>query len=186
MSAKTPYVVVVAWDRQWSAHFELLRDEVWPLIEDVAIGIEHVGSTSVEGLSAKPVIDLDVIVPSAEALDVAIERLAEVGWAHRGELGIVGRHAFSRRSDLPTHNLYVCLEGTLGLRNHLLLRDHLRSHPEDVRTYSALKACLAEAFPDDIEAYVEGKTEFIVGILERYGLSDGDRREIVSANLAET
>jgi GrpB-like predicted nucleotidyltransferase (UPF0157 family) len=87
-------VVIVDYDPQWARDFELLRARIWPAISDFAVSIAHVGSTSVPGLAAKPILDLDIIVTSQDGELLAIERLAAIGHSHCGNLGIEGREAF--------------------------------------------------------------------------------------------
>jgi GrpB-like predicted nucleotidyltransferase (UPF0157 family) len=176
-------VRVVDYDPSWPDQFRLLRDRVWPAVCDFAVTIEHVGSTSVEGLAAKPVIDLDVVIPSRENLPLAVTRLDALGYERLGNLGIVDREAFRASPDDPPHNLYVCPRESISLRNHLALRDHLRSHPQDAAAYAALKRQLAEQFRSDVDSYAEAKTDFILAILARYGFSHDRIEEIRRANL---
>lgn len=169
-----PYVTVVPYDPAWPDTFRGLRDRVTPALEGIADRIEHIGSTSVPGLWAKPVIDMTVVVPSIDDVPRAIDALAPLGYAHRGDLGIVGREAFTRPDGLPAHNLYVCAKGALALRNHFALRDHLRAHEPDREAYSALKRELASAHPDDIDRYTVAKSDLLLRLLEAAGLSRED------------
>src|SRR5262245_51865013 len=105
------------------------------MLAGVAVTIEHVGSTAVPGLAAKPIIDMDVVIRSRSDLPAVITRLATLGYQHQGDLGIPDREAFRPPPGLPPHHLYVCLAGCAALRNHITLRDHLRSHPADAATY---------------------------------------------------
>jgi GrpB-like predicted nucleotidyltransferase (UPF0157 family) len=164
-------IVVEDYDPRWAVTFDALRERVWPAVRDFALSIEHIGSTSVPGLAAKPVIDMTVVVPSAEWVSQRIERLAKLGYVHRGDLGIDGREAFHSPAQLPEHHLYMCPAGTLGLLNPLALRDYLRAHPDAARAYGVLKKALAVKFPHDIDRYVGGKTEFIIGILREVGFT---------------
>lgn len=175
-------IVVVDYDPCWPAIFETLRNRVWEVCELIAVSIEHVGSTSVPGLAAKPIIDLSMVVPSEAEVPLAIERLATLGYQHLGDLGIEGREAFRQPEGLPPHHLYVCPQGSLGLRNHLAMRDHLRRNPEDASKYGELKKRLAQQYPDDKDAYGDAKTEFIVAILSRAGLSADELARITAAN----
>ena len=100
-----------------------------------------------------------------------IEQLATLGYAHGGNLGIDDREAFDHPADLRRHNLYVCPAGTIGVVNQLAVRDYLRAHPEAAARYDALKKQLADRFPDDIDSYVLGKTDFVLEILGRAGLT---------------
>jgi GrpB-like predicted nucleotidyltransferase (UPF0157 family) len=106
-------VVVVDYNPTWPAIFEQLRSSLWPAVSDVALAIEHVGSTAVPGLAAKPIIDISIVVPSAREVLLAIERLAALGYRHLGDLGIAGREAFRAPEGLPGHNLYVCPQESL-------------------------------------------------------------------------
>src|SRR6185436_17206244 len=126
---------------------ESLRRKVWAVVQDLALAIEHVGSTSVPGLAAKPIIDMTVIVRSAD-ITRTIERLATIGYVHRGNLGIEDREAFHNPPQSPAHHLYLCAAGSLGLLNPLALRDYLRIHPDAVRAYGELKKTLAQRFPN--------------------------------------
>src|SRR5262245_7899068 len=123
-------IVVVEYDPNWPAVFEQLRLGIWPAISDLATSIEHVGSTSVAGLAAKPIIDITVVVPTAADVPLAINRLSALGYVHQGNLGVEGREAFQAPCSMPRHHLYLCPSDSLALRNHLVLRDHLRTHPE--------------------------------------------------------
>lgn len=172
------HVFVTPYNPQWPLWFEQIKAYIWPVISDFAVSVEHVGSTSVEGLAAKPIIDLDVVIPHSRYLPLAIERLATLAYVHRGNLGIEGRDAFQAPQGFLRHHLYVCPKDSLGLRNHLALRDYLRAHPEAVQTYSLLKQQLAEQHPNDIDKYIEGKTEMILGFLRQMGL-EPDRLEAI-------
>lgn len=169
-------VVVRDYDPLWAQDFETLARRIWPVVQDFALGIEHVGSTSVPGLAAKPVIDLDVIVPSEETMLRAIERLAAIDYVHRGNLGIEGREAFRAVVNEPAHNLYVCRSDSAALHDHLVFRDYLRANPETAAAYAKLKRNLAQQFQDDIESYAQAKTDFVTGVLKMAGIS-GSRIE---------
>lgn len=131
------------------------------------IGIEHVGSTAVPGLIAKPVIDLDVIVRSSADVPAAIDRLGSIGYRHEGDLGIRGREAFVWPEGEPPHHLYVCAAGSEALRDHLLFRDYLRIHPEEARRYADVKAEAAREFPFDRHGYAAAKRQVVEEILTR-------------------
>ncbi len=147
------------------------------------MSVEHVGSTAVPGLAAKPIIDMDVVVASSDKLPEAIERLASLGYVHRGNLGIDGREAFDSPRGLPAHHLYVCLRESAALANHLALRDFLRHDSVAVAEYGRIKRQLAERFPNDIDGYVAGKTDFILTVLRGAGFPETVLRAIRDANL---
>ncbi len=175
-------IVVVDYDPQWPRLFESLREKVWSVVGDFAIAVEHVGSTSVPGLAAKPVIDLSIVVANDDDAGMAIRQLAVLGYKHRGNLGIEGREAFSNPPGLVPHHLYVCPKGSLGLRNHLQFRDYLRYHADAAKSYGTLKKQLAKSFPGNIDAYVDGKTNFIIGALSKAGMSSDERDSVEAAN----
>jgi GrpB-like predicted nucleotidyltransferase (UPF0157 family) len=178
-------IVVVDYDPDWPRTFETLRRRIWPAIAGVAESIEHVGSTAVPGLAAKPIIDMTIVVPplpSGEAMATVISRLAAAGYRHQGDWGISGREAFTTAENSPAHHLYACVRGNLGLRNHLAIRDHLRKHPDKARQYGELKKQLAAAHHHDIDAYIEGKTDFLISILRQSDLTADDLAAIVAIN----
>jgi GrpB-like predicted nucleotidyltransferase (UPF0157 family) len=168
---QTKPVYVVEYDPEWPRIFDQLTQPIWRNVRDVAIAVEHVGSTSVPGLAAKPVIDIDIVIATRSDLPLVVERLAAVGYQHRGNLGVEDRDAFRAPEHLPAHHLYVCVQNCVALRNHIAVRDYLRSHPSEAAAYSELKRRLAEEFRNDRERYMKGKTRFILSVLERCRLS---------------
>ena len=160
-------VVVVPYDPAWPATFVLVQERVAAALGDLAVGIEHVGSTAVPGLDAKPIVDIDVVIRHAGALEEVVRRLAELGYTHLGDLGILGREAFRATRELPRHHLYVCASGAAPLQAHLILRDALRADPALAAQYGALKRELAVRYRDDRDAYAEGKSPFITAVLLR-------------------
>jgi GrpB-like predicted nucleotidyltransferase (UPF0157 family) len=131
-------LTIKAYDPQWPIRFEEFRIKLSELLGDLVSAIEHVGSTSVPGLAAKPIIDLDVLLASADYLPETIRRLATLGYEHEGDLGITGREAFRHPPTLFAHHLYVCPPDSEEFRRHILLRNYLRSHPAEVAAYSKL------------------------------------------------
>lgn len=175
-------ILVVDYDPSWPDTFEVLRRDIWAVVRDTALSIEHVGSTAVPGLAAKPFIDMDVIVKSRDKVPRVIEKLAALGYVHRGNLGIEDREAFASPPGRTAHHLYACLQGSVALANHLALRDFLRRNPEAVAEYGGLKKHLAEQFPDDIDGYTAGKTEYILAVLRSCGLTEPLLQTIRDAN----
>lgn len=175
-------IVVQDYDPTWPNTFKQLHGTIWPAISNIATTIEHVGSTSVPGLSAKPCIDMTIVISSTSQMPNIITSLATIGYTHKGDQGVPGREAFDRPPETPTHNLYACAKNNLGLRNHLAIRDHLRQNPEDVQAYGKLKKQLAQKFPHDIDAYVDGKTDLIVDILKKAGFNQKELEEIRGIN----
>lgn len=168
---KTKNVVVEKWNPKWKDEFERI---VYSLGEDViynSIKIEHVGSTSVEGLSAKPIIDLDIVIEN-DKFEIIKRLLNDKGYKHEGDLGIEGREAFSYsgKEELMTHHLYVCTKDSEELFKHITFRDFLKNNSALASEYSKVKEQAAVLYPDDIDKYMEFKSEIIEKIYKRCGL----------------
>jgi len=158
-------VIIVDYDPQWPVIFNKLKINVLTVLGNLPVSIEHVGSTSVPGLAAKPVIDMDIVVNSIADIPKAIRKLAALGYAHEGNLGIEGREAFLAPEGYPGHHLYLCVKDSRELHRHLMFRDYLRRHPDDAVAYGNLKKELAQQYRNDREKYTEAKTGFIENIL---------------------
>ncbi|MBR5347688.1 MAG: GrpB family protein [Lachnospiraceae bacterium] len=165
-------VIVEKYDEAWEQDFRQIESELKEALGGLALRIEHVGSTSVKGLSAKPIIDIDIVIPDYSCFDAVVSALQKIGYQHEGDLGIPGREAFnySGKERLRKHHLYVCTEDSEELRRHLTFRDYLRSHPEAVCEYSRVKEEGARLFPEDIDKYIEYKSPFIEKIYRELGL----------------
>jgi GrpB-like predicted nucleotidyltransferase (UPF0157 family) len=153
-------VVVVDYDPAWPKLFESLRDRIAGALGPMALAIEHVGSTSVPNMPAKPIIDMDVVV-RAEDVSAATAAIEALGYRHEGNLGIEGRDAFRWCADFPDHHLYLCPEGSPALRRHTLFRDYLRSHPDEALDYAKHKRELATLHHSDRSKYQDAKAGFI-------------------------
>jgi len=173
-------VFIVDYDPSWPEVFVALKSYVQSGLGELPHRIEHVGSTSVPGLAAKPIIDMDIVVKPQDA-SAAIELLANIGYVHDGDGGIPGRerfrapgylakhHLYRFRAPgyLAKHHLYLCAEGNQAHREHIVFRDYLRAHADAVQEYGELKKRLATQYGNDREGYTSAKTEFIRGILEK-------------------
>jgi GrpB-like predicted nucleotidyltransferase (UPF0157 family) len=179
------HIIVVDYDPDWPRLFESLRSSLVPVLAEIAISIEHVGSTAVPGLAAKPVIDIDVIVAERDVPE-AVARLKTLGYDHLGDQGIPQRQAFRRPAGSPVHHLYVCPSTSMALANHLAVRDHLRKNPTDAVAYGNLKRQLAVKFAHDVDGYVEAKTAFLTAILRQNGFAADLVRQIEQANRRPT
>jgi GrpB-like predicted nucleotidyltransferase (UPF0157 family) len=172
-------ITVVDYDPRWPSRFVALRAEYAAALADAGVpvvAIEHVGSTSVPGLAAKPVIDCDIVV-ARDDVAAASDVLVGLGFTPQGELGIPQRWAFKAPDRLPLTNTYVVVDGSLSLRNHLAVRDTLRMNADLRDRYAAIKKRVgAEA--TDIEEYGHGKNAVVQEILAAAGLSDAERASI--------
>jgi len=169
---KTKRVVVLPYDIKWKSDFEKIRQEIEKAIGGLIIGVEHVGSTSVEGMSAKPCIDIDVVIKDYSVFDDVVDKLGAIGYIHEGNLGIKDREAFKYmdKSHLQTHHLYVCPHQSRELYRHITFRDFLRKTPEAAIRYSTIKEKAAQLFPDNIEKYIEYKSHCIEELYKMCGL----------------
>jgi GrpB-like predicted nucleotidyltransferase (UPF0157 family) len=168
---RTKYVVVEEYNPAWKNEFERIKIEL--LASGLAgkiNSIEHIGSTSVEGLSAKPIIDIDIVID--QNLDEVMGILETLGYQYEGDLGITGRYAFKyvNKPHLMKHHLYVCNKDNEELRRHILFRDYLRLHKEDRDLYGNIKKEMAIKYPEDINSYIEGKQPIILEIYRKCGI----------------
>lgn len=173
VSPLTP--LVVPYDPEWPRLFAEIRAVIERNIAGKFHAIEHVGSTSVPGMTSKPIIDVDVAVRAGQ-FDAVRRRLEALGYEYEGEKGIAGRHAFQLRdanlaSALARHHLYVLEAGAEELRRLRAFRDYLRAHPDEVQRLSAHKRELADrlaiSLDDDRDAYQEAKSPMVLEILEK-------------------
>ena len=157
-------------DPAWAAAFEREADALRAALPaELVVRIDHVGSTSVPGLVAKPVVDIQLSVAAMTPVEAYAVPLAALGYDH-GVDPWNDEHEFFSRSDGEEYggvNLHVCVAGSEWERRHLAFRDWLRGHPDDAAAYAATKRSLAEAHPRDIVAYLDGKTELIERLTDR-------------------
>lgn len=165
-------VIVLPYDPAWKDAFEEIKGEIEAALGDLILGVEHVGSTAVEGLSAKPCIDVDVVIQDYSVFAEVVRKLEAIGYSHEGDLGIRDREAF-RYSDKPhllNHHLYVCPRYSRELHRHISFRDFLRSHPEAAKQYGQVKERAAQLFPEDMDQYIAYKSPCIARLYEQCGL----------------
>lgn len=162
-------IEVVAWSPRWSVDFESVASDLRTALATVVEArVEHVGSTSVPGLAAKPILDVDVIVGRADVA-AAIEALVGIGYVHRGDLGVVGREAFFAPDESPRRHVYVCEAGTMNVRNHVAVRDTLRIRDDLRDAYGEVKLSLAADPEMDIDSYIARKSAVVQRVLEASG-----------------
>ncbi len=164
MSADT--VVLVPYDEAWPSLFVEERARIERALGSWAEGIEHVGSTAVPGLAAKPILDIMVGVGSLRDAEQYIRPLEQLCYECRGEAGVPGR-LFFRKGDPRSHHLHVTEIGSEFWERHLVFRDYLRAHPGTAREYARIKQHLADRFRTDRAAYTEAKTAFISEVVRR-------------------
>lgn len=164
-------ISVMPYDEKWAEGFAAVKKELEAALGAVALSIEHVGSTSVKGLCAKPILDIDAVIRRGD-FSTARKALESIGYFHTGDLGIAGREAFDYegKPHLMAHYLYVCEEDSAELRRHIRFRDHLRENADDRDRYSRVKIEMARKYPHDIDRYIAGKTPVVREIYAKLGL----------------
>ncbi|MGB6553702.1 MAG: GrpB family protein [Candidatus Binataceae bacterium] len=167
-------VIIVPYDPRWPRDFVLIQSMLRDALGEV--DILHVGSTSVPGLAAKAIVDIDVVIDSEDALPLTIQRLATIDYRFEGDLGVSGRYAFAPPRGLPRHHPYVCVRDCLELQRHIAFRDFLREHPEETKDYADLKYDLARRFGGDQDGYSVAKTAFVENALRKAALLAGRNR----------
>lgn len=130
-------------------------------VGDVIVEIHHIGSTAIEDLAAKPIIDIMLEVTSMELLDACEPKIKALGYEALGEFGIEGRRYFRKGGENRTHQIHAFQTSDANLLRHLAFRNYLRSHPEIRDEYAELKIQVAYECSNDIDRYCEGKNEFI-------------------------
>ncbi len=173
---------VVAHSPEWARQFQVVAGELASILAEVPVdAIEHVGSTSVPGLPAKPVLDVDVVV-QREVMASAIRALERGGYIHGGDLGLADREAFTAPDERPSRNVYLCVADTLHLRNHLAVRDVLWARSDLRDRYGAVKQHLAREPGMTIGRYIAGKSAMLQDILAASTLTEEERRLILELN----
>ena len=159
-------------DKQWDEIAIQTIKTLKSILGDDAIDIQHIGSTAIPVIKAKPIIDIDVVIKDYSMLDAVISALERIDYHHEGNLGIAGREAFKYegKTHLRKHHLYVCPRDSEELKRHIAFREYLRSHPEAVREYSRIKEEGAALYPFDIEKYIEHKSPFVEKIYSEIGI----------------
>lgn len=151
------------YDPHWKYTFSIIKDFLWSVFGDKAIQIEHVGSTSVEGMKAKPLIDILIIVEKMEVFQMQKDIMVNAGYEW-GENYIAPNTIifFKLGPDgEKLENIHVCEKGSAKARQFIVMRDYLRTHPEKVQEYSELKEKNVTLYPDDYPAYREAKAPFL-------------------------
>lgn len=157
--------LVEEYNTMWPVWFEQIKARLQSNLSGIPHLSEHVGSTAVPGMTAKPIIDIDIVV-EAGGFPAIRDRLGKIGYVHQGNRGIQGREAFDLtdtdvKSNLPPHHLYVCEQDSQALLEHLVFRDFMRQHSEWRQRLSELKSLLCEEHNNERQAYMDGKASMV-------------------------
>jgi GrpB-like predicted nucleotidyltransferase (UPF0157 family) len=159
-------VRLVEYDPAWPRLFAEEAQRIRGLLGyDLELAVEHMGSTAVPGLVAKPILDLLGGYPSGARIAPYVESLVFAGYVHRGEQGIPGREFF-RQGEPRAYHFHLTVKGGAFWREQLAFRDALRVEPTVRDAYAALKVDLAQRYPRDREGYIEGKGAFVRHVVE--------------------
>lgn len=155
-------IEVQHYQKQWPILFEIEKSNIQAILREEVIKIHHIGSTAVENLKAKPIIDMLVVVTKIERIDDYNEALINLGYTPLSENGITGRRFFKKGENPRTHHIRIFQQDKIyDINRHIAVRDYLRKHEVIAREYEQLKGQLAQQFPDDRQGYCDGKDAFM-------------------------
>ncbi|UBV36100.1 GrpB family protein [Staphylococcus xylosus] len=155
-------IEVQHYQKQWPILFEIEQLNIKAILNEEVIKIHHIGSTAVENLKAKPIIDMLVVVTNIEKIDDYNELFMNLGYISLGENGITGRRFFKKGENPRTHHMHIFQQDKIyEIKRHIAVRDYLRKHDVIAREYENLKEQLAQQFPDDRQSYCDGKDSFM-------------------------
>ena len=169
MTTRTKPIEVVPYDPAWPQVFETEAILITHALGENCLAVHHIGSTSVPGLAAKPIIDIVPAVRDITQVDQVAEKMKNLGYAVKGEHGMLFRRYFQKDTPQGSYNVHVFESENSEVVRHLKFRDWMRSHPEDRDAYAALKQNLAAQFPHDMMGYCFGKDAFVAAIDEKAG-----------------
>jgi len=154
-------VVVNNYDPKWIKMYEKEAKLIKDIFKEELVEIHHIGSTSVKGLNAKPIIDIMPLVKDIKKVDKFNEEMIKIGYEPMGEYGISKRRYFRKGKDGRSHHVHVFEKDSSQAKRHMAFREYLREHNEIAKEYGNLKEKLADQYPNDIESYMDGKNDFI-------------------------
>lgn len=158
-------IKVVDHNHNWSNDYQKEERSIRDILQEELVNSFHIGSTSVPGLKAKPIIDILLVVNDIHKLDSFSKQFQEIGYEVKGEFGIIGRRYFRKGGDHRTHQIHAFQYNNIKeIERHLAFRDYLREHPEVCRQYGDLKSQLAKQYPNDIDGYCNGKDDFVKSV----------------------
>ncbi|MFJ7732883.1 GrpB family protein [Lysinibacillus sp. NPDC097231] len=158
-------IKVVDYNHNWSSDYQKEERSVRAILQEELVNSFHIGSTSVPGLKAKPIIDILLVVNDIHKLDSFSKQFQEIGYEVKGEFGIIGRRYFRKGGDHRTYQIHAFQYSNIKeIERHLAFRDYLRVHPEVCRQYGEIKSQLAMQHPNDIDCYCDGKDDFVKNV----------------------
>ena len=158
-------IEIAPYDVEWTHLFSRLGKELRAALGDTALRIDHIGSTAIPGLDAKPIIDVQISVASLDALPAFQVPIENVGFVYRADNPDRSKRYFREAPGERRTHIHVCRAGSWREQFALLFRDYMRAHPEDARRYAELKHTLSDQFGEDRQGYTEAKAPFIWQIM---------------------
>ncbi|OIN66967.1 hypothetical protein BLD48_08420 [Exiguobacterium sp. KRL4] len=160
-------VIVTPYQASWSDAFEQEATRLRTVFGERLLAVHHIGSTSVPGLSAKPILDILPVVDMLDGIEAFDAAMETIGYEAKGEFGMPGRRYYRKGGDDRTHHIHLYASGNPEITRHVVFRDYLREHPDEVQAYSEIKEQLANQYPADISAYIAGKDTFVKAMEQR-------------------
>ncbi len=155
-------VIILEYNSEWPQKFIKESEKIIKLLGEELVYIEHIGSTSIPNMAAKPVIDILISVKDINHIDTFNKQFEELGYTPKGEFGITGRRFFIKDiNGFRSYHVHIFQTGNFELKKHINFRDYMRSHPKMALEYANLKKGLAKKYTDDINSYSMGKDSFI-------------------------
>ena len=161
-------IEVVDYRPEWDTMFKVESKKIKKILGKNCVGVYHIGSTSVKGLPAKPIIDIMPVVKDISLVDAHNGEFEALGYECRGEFGIPGRRFFAKGGDNRTHHIHIFEQSNqTDIQRHIAVRDYLNAHSDTAAKYAALKKKLAAEFPFDNDGYCDGKEEYMKSLEEK-------------------
>jgi len=178
LGLKRGTVKLTSHHKQWAKLFEKEKNILLLTLGDIKTNIEHVGSTAIPGVLAKPIIDMMLGISKSEQTEMIYKKLQELGYEDRGEQGIPGQRLFVRGpEENRTHYLHITKLNSDFWQEHILFRDYLKQNKEARDEYNQLKKNLAEKYSDKRELYTKAKADFIQNIIDKAKHADKTRKK---------
>ena len=161
-------IEVVDYRPEWDTMFKVESKKIKKILGKNCVGVYHIGSTSVKGLPAKPIIDIMPVVKDISLVDAHNGEFEALGYECRGEFGIPSRRFFAKGGDNRTHHIHIFEQSNqTDIQRHIAVRDYLNAHSDTAAKYAALKKKLAAEFPFDNDGYCDGKEEYMKSLEEK-------------------
>lgn len=160
-------IIVTSYQTSWVDTFQQTEKQLRLIFGERLLDVYHIGSTSVPGLSAKPIIDVLPVVDSLTDIEKFDTAMEAAGYEVKGEFGMPGRRYYRKGGDARTHHIHLYAIGNPEITRHVVFRDYLRNHPNEVYSYSTIKEQLAVQYQEDVSAYIAGKDAFVKAMEKR-------------------